>query len=74
MIVASKAEISELRIIIHEGSITAATVAVANQITIYLPSNKIHCAKSWITQLLNAIENHSQIKAVLSISSKGCRR
>ena len=74
MLVAAKAEISDLRIIIHEGSIAAATVAVANQMTIYFPSDKIHRAKSWIIQLLNAIENHSQRKSILSISSKGCRR
>jgi hypothetical protein len=64
MLVASKAEISKLRIIKHEGSITAATVAVANQMTIYFPSDKIHRTRSWITQLLNAIENHSQRKSI----------
>jgi hypothetical protein len=52
MLVASKAEISELWIIILEGSITAAAVAVANQMMSYFPSDKIHCARSWIDQQL----------------------
>src|ERR1700722_19386515 len=62
MLVASKAEISQLWIIILEGSITAAAVAVANQMMSYFPSDKIHCARSWIDQQLNDVENHSQFK------------
>jgi hypothetical protein len=62
MLIAAEAEISKLRIIKHEGSITAATVAVANQMTIYFPSDKIHRASSWTTQPINDIENHSQFK------------
>ena len=74
MLVAAKAEISDLRIIIHEGSISAATVAVANQMTIYFPSDKIHRARSWTTQLLNDIESHSQFKSLFPILSDGCNR
>ena len=72
MLVASKAEVSELWIMIHKGSITAATVAVANQMAIYFPSDKIHRARSWNTQSLNDIESHSQFKSILSVSSNAC--
>jgi hypothetical protein len=65
MLVASKAQISEFGIVIHEGSITVATVAVANHMTSYFPSDKIHHTKSWIIQPLNVVENHSQFKTLL---------
>lgn len=64
MLVASNAEISEFWIVIHEGSITAARVAVANQMMSYFPSNKIHRRRSWIRQPLNVIESHSQFKSL----------
>jgi hypothetical protein len=74
MLIAPEAEISKLRIIKHEGSITTATVAVANQMTIYFPSDKIHRARSWTTQLLNDIESHSQFKSLFPILSDGGNR
>lgn len=73
MLVASEAEISELGIVKHEGSITAATVAVADEMTIYFPSDKIHRARSWTTQPLNAIESFS-IQVRLGDLSNGCWR